>query len=127
MGKRGKGGGGAYLEITIGGDAKTVARTTEMIGHAARTNGGKERWSVMGHIYVNEEGGDVPGDETDSATMTRHTPVLGSIVGIVSLAGAFESRELRPDGLDEIAIRYKLLHLPLVAVERHVLANRHAH
>ena len=26
----------AYLEITIGGDAKTVARTTEMIGHATQ-------------------------------------------------------------------------------------------
>lgn len=53
--------------------------------------------------------------------MTRHTPVFGCVVGIVAIGDTFEIGEFCLDGLDEITIRNELLHLPFVAIERHVL------
>ncbi len=47
--------------------------------------------------------------------------MLRSIVGIVTISHPFKSWKLRLNRLDEVSVRYKLLDLPLVAVEWHVL------
>ena len=56
--------------------------------------------------------------------MTRNIPMLGSVVGIVAIGNTFKVREFGLDGLDQIPIRDKFLHLPLVAVEWHVLHQK---
>lgn len=50
--------------------------------------------------------------------------MLGSVVGIVAIGNSFKVREFGLDGLDQIPIRDKFLHLPLVAVEWHVLHQK---
>ena len=118
---------GTYLEITIRSDAESVARTTKVVRHTVVS---KKRESsetcplnILRCVGGGDKADDSPCDEADGALMAGHAPVFGGVVGIVAVGHALESGELGLDGVYEIAVRYELSHLPLVAVERHVLSK----